>query len=139
MIYADNEHVGSITYSTGPIANMLCVDVFNIFTNVVLIELIQTYCTEKLYYFNIVFAKKFEFENKLNVNSKSFMVSVLTSWIDARLNKLKLVQNQTGDGKIYNSLPYLKMYYYSKYRTKYFNNSFKLAQNLNAGDAIFTV
>lgn len=159
IIFAGENQVGTILVNIGVVQNISVMNYFTSFIGLVLAEIIQMTCqntgSKNLLHFNLVMAKKFDVEAKLNTESKNRTIKILNYLIDAKLGKFK--QNQAlnfdeifdEDGKMKKSssvsnitnlkLPNLKFHNYSTVLKKFFNQYFNSTANLEAGNLCYKI
>ncbi len=157
IIFAGETQVGTILINTGVVQNLQVINYFSSFFSLVLVELIQM-CTQNsgsqnLLHFNLVIAKKFDVEAKLNTEFKNKTINILNNLIDAKLSKFKVNQKPDfdeifdEDGKIKKSstainvarIPNLKFFNYSNVLKKQFTQYFKATGNLENGNLCYKI
>lgn len=152
IIFVGEYHIGTITLNLGLVKNINEINFFSSLFSLILVELIQISCenSKRLMNFNLIFAKAFNLEQKIALNSKNTTIEILSNLIEGKLNKFNTKSWSNNfeeafddEGKVKNNynpiskLPNVKILNNPNLMKKYFRDYLSSAAKLEHGSICF--
>jgi hypothetical protein len=152
IIFVGEYHIGTITLNLGLVNNINEINFFSSLFSLILVELIQIGCenSKRLMNFNLIFAKTFNIEQKIALNSKNVIIEILSNLIDGKINKFNTKSWSNNfeeafddEGKVKNNylpvskLPNLKILNHPSLMKTHFRDYFSSAAKLEPGSICF--